>query len=125
MNLDFSEEQEMLREMMRGVCNEYCTLETVREMEDHSVGYPEGLSGEDIPIEARIITVADSFDAMTTSRPYRKALDRSFALEEIIRSRGTQFCPTVADVFVDIVSSFPEGLYRHINDTPVEEMQFD
>jgi alkylation response protein AidB-like acyl-CoA dehydrogenase len=43
MNLDFSEEQEMLREMIRGVCNEYCTLEVVREMEDHPVGYPQDL----------------------------------------------------------------------------------
>jgi alkylation response protein AidB-like acyl-CoA dehydrogenase len=43
MNLDFSEEQDMLREMVRGLCNEYCTLETVREMEDHAVGYPDEL----------------------------------------------------------------------------------
>ncbi len=39
MNLDFSEEQDMLREMIRGVCNEYCTVDVVREMEDHPVGY--------------------------------------------------------------------------------------
>jgi HD-GYP domain-containing protein (c-di-GMP phosphodiesterase class II) len=88
-------------------------------------GYPEGLAGEEIPIEARVIAVADSFDAMTTSRPYRKSLDRIAALEEIIRNRGTQFCPAVADIFVDIVSSFPEGLYRHINDAPVEELHFE
>ncbi len=43
MNLDFSEEQDMLREMIRGVCNEYCTVDVVREMEDHPVGYPDEL----------------------------------------------------------------------------------
>jgi alkylation response protein AidB-like acyl-CoA dehydrogenase len=43
MNLDFSEEQDMLREMIRGLCNEYCSVETVREMEDHAVGYPDEL----------------------------------------------------------------------------------
>ncbi len=87
------------------------------------LGYPDGLAGEEIPIEARIIAVADSFDAMTTSRPYRETMDRETALGEIVRNRGTQFCPSVADIFVDIVSSFPEGLYRHINDNQLESIR--
>lgn len=59
-------------------------------------GYPEGLSGNDIPIAARIVAVADTFDAMTTSRPYRAALSYDQAVAEIEREAGRQFDPGVA-----------------------------
>jgi len=62
-------------------------------------GYPNGLKGEDIPLGSRIIAVADSFDAITNSRPYRKALSYEEAMKEIIRCSGTQFDPLVVDVF--------------------------
>jgi len=61
-------------------------------------GYPDGLAGEDIPIGARIIMVADTLDAMTTDRPYRKALTFSKALEEMTRYAGRQFDPRLVDL---------------------------
>ncbi len=63
-------------------------------------GYPMGLKGEDIPFLSRIITLADAFDAMTSDRPYRKALPYSVALQEIKRCRGTQFDPGIVDMFI-------------------------
>ncbi len=65
-------------------------------------GYPDGLRGEAIPLASRIIAVADAFNAMTTDRPYRKALAAAEALTEIERCAGTQFDPGVADAFVRI-----------------------
>ncbi|MCK4518750.1 MAG: HD domain-containing protein [Candidatus Omnitrophica bacterium] len=67
-------------------------------------GYPDGRKGEDIPFEARIMAVADSFDAMTTERPYRKALTTKEALDEIVREKGSQFDPDIADAFLRCVS---------------------
>jgi putative two-component system response regulator len=64
-------------------------------------GY-HGLAGEDIPLHARITTLADAFDAMTTDRPYRAARSREEAIEEIRRERGGQFDPNVVDVFLDL-----------------------
>ena len=63
-------------------------------------GYPDGLAGEEIYLPARIFTVCDTFDAMTTDRPYRKALSIDDALHEIDRHAGTQFDPDVAREFV-------------------------
>jgi len=68
-------------------------------------GYPRGLSGEDIPLGARIFAVADTLDAMISDRPYRKALPLSHARAEIQRCSGTQFDPRVVAVFLSI----PEG----------------
>jgi HD-GYP domain-containing protein (c-di-GMP phosphodiesterase class II) len=58
-------------------------------------GYPDGLKGNQIPLAARILTVADAFDAMTSDRPYRRALSQEVAAAEIRRNAGTQFCPQV------------------------------
>jgi len=58
-------------------------------------GYPDGLKGKEIPLAARILTVADAFDAMTSDRPYRRALSQEVAAAEIRRNAGTQFCPDV------------------------------
>ncbi len=63
-------------------------------------GYPDRLSGEDIPMFARIIAVADTFDAMTTDRPYRKALTSAEAYAELRRCSGTQFDPAIVEKFV-------------------------
>ena len=63
-------------------------------------GYPEGLSGEDIPLGSRIIAVADAFDAITSTRPYRKAKTELFAVEEIKQNAGRQFDPEVIAPFL-------------------------
>ena len=63
-------------------------------------GYPRGLRGDEIPLGARIFSAADAFDAMTTNRPYRKALLPQMARDEIVRHSGTQFDPQVVQVFL-------------------------
>jgi HD-GYP domain-containing protein (c-di-GMP phosphodiesterase class II) len=65
-------------------------------------GYPTGLSGRAIPLEARLLGVADAFDAMTSARPYRAALSTDRALAEIATCAGSQFDPMVADAFLDV-----------------------
>ena len=65
-------------------------------------GYPRGLSGGDIPIRARIITIADSYDAMISERPYRRPLTHQEALEEIRKNAGTQFDPALAELFIKL-----------------------
>jgi len=65
-------------------------------------GYPNGLSGEDIPIEARICSVVDFFDALTMDRPYRKAVPNDEVVEMILSENGTSFDPSVVEVFVKV-----------------------
>ncbi|MGN6665065.1 MAG: HD-GYP domain-containing protein [Solirubrobacterales bacterium] len=68
-------------------------------------GYPDGLVGEEIPIEARIVTCCDAFSAMTTTRSYRKAMSTEVALEELHRCAGTQFDPEVVKALVELVET--------------------
>ncbi len=89
-------------------------LQPIRELEDSILGvkyhherhdgqgYPEGLKGESIPMIASIISVADSFDAMTTDRPYRRGLYKDAAIDEIRRLSGAQFNPNVASAFIEL-----------------------
>jgi putative two-component system response regulator len=72
-------------------------------------GYPTGLGGAAIPLGARVLAVVDAFDAMTSDRPYRRALPVEAAVEEIDRCAGGQFDPVVARVFVD---AWLEGAIR-------------
>jgi putative nucleotidyltransferase with HDIG domain len=65
-------------------------------------GYPSGKAGEEIPLEARVLAVADAFDAMTSDRPYRRALSRAQALAEVERCAGSQFDPAIAQVFLEL-----------------------
>lgn len=67
-------------------------------------GYPLGLCGEEIPLECRIITIADAFDAMTNDRPYRKAMSWESAIDELKRYAGIQFDPQLVEVFIRVVS---------------------
>ena len=66
-------------------------------------GYPQGLSGEDIPLLSRVISVVDAFDAMTSDRPYRKALTRAVAITEISDNSGSQFDPEITSLFLTLV----------------------
>ena len=77
-------------------------------------GYPRGLKGEQIPLGARIFTIADSLDAMISDRPYRKALPMPHAREEIRRCSGTQFDPRVVEVFSTIPEEHWIDLREHL-----------
>lgn len=82
-------------------------------------GYPEGLMGNQIPLAARIIAIADTFDAMTTKRVYRNKIDLETTLIEIKKNKGTQFDPEIADVFLKLFenknSKFPFDHQMEIN----------
>ena len=66
-------------------------------------GYPDGISGEDIPFEARIIAVADAYDAMSSKRSYRKVLPQAYVLDEMEKGKGTQFDPVFAEIMLDMI----------------------
>ena len=95
----------------------WMALKSVREFEEVSLmllhhheridggGYPGKLKGAQIPLGAKIIAVGDSYDALTTNRPYRTARSQGEALEELVRCRGTQFEPEVLDAFVKWIQS--------------------
>jgi HD-GYP domain-containing protein (c-di-GMP phosphodiesterase class II) len=70
-------------------------------------GYPLGLRGRSIPVEARLLAVADAFDAMTSPRPYRRTLTHAPALHEVERCAGTQFDPQLAELFCEVWSNQP------------------
>ena len=67
-------------------------------------GYPDGLAGEEIPLESRVILVADAFEAMTSDRPYRLAPGQSFAVRELGRHAGTQFDPSVVEALTRVLA---------------------
>jgi HAMP domain-containing protein len=67
-------------------------------------GYPDSLEGEAIPMQARIVAIADTFDAMTTNRPYQKAMELGYVVEKIKSFAGTRFDPKVVDAFVNAVA---------------------
>ena len=79
-------------------------------------GYPRGLKGDEIPLGARIFAVADTFDAMTSDRPYRKALPVSAAREEIQKFSGVQFDPRVVQAFLSKPDSFWGDIRKNIGD---------
>ena len=66
-------------------------------------GYIYGLEGKEIPLFARVISVADSFDAMTSNRVYREKQDKDYVINEIIRNKGTQFDAEIADVMLQLI----------------------
>lgn len=74
------------------------------------MGYPCGLKGEEIPLESRIIAVADAFDAITSDRPYRKGQSMEFGAREIVNHREDQFGPRVVDHFINIYKQIPEAI---------------
>ncbi|QRG66424.1 HD-GYP domain-containing protein [Brevibacillus choshinensis] len=72
-------------------------------------GYPQGLKGKQIPLIARILAVADSFDAMTSSRVYRDKSDKNHAIDQLKKNAGTQFDPAIVDVFINIIADRSGG----------------
>ncbi len=72
-------------------------------------GYPDGLSGKNIPLCARILAVADAYDAMKSDRPYRKALTEEIVIQELKRGSGTQFEPKIVEVFLEILKQNLSG----------------
>jgi len=66
-------------------------------------GYPDGIKGRDIPVQARIIAITDAYDALTTKRPYRGAIEKDAALEKLRKSAGTQFDPFLVEKFCEIM----------------------
>jgi putative nucleotidyltransferase with HDIG domain len=71
----------------------------------NGTGYPNGAKGEEIHVLARVLTLADSFDAMTAKRPYQKVMTFEEAFEEIRRCKGSHFDPELAEIFISAVSS--------------------
>jgi HD-GYP domain-containing protein (c-di-GMP phosphodiesterase class II) len=66
-------------------------------------GYPKGLKGEEIPLQSRIIMVADAYDAMTSERTYRKPLPEDIVIEELKKNAGTQFDSEIVKIFIEKV----------------------
>jgi HD-GYP domain-containing protein (c-di-GMP phosphodiesterase class II) len=103
MKLHTVEGQQML-DRVGGVLGEVGRV--VRSSHEHfdGSGYPDGLRGESIPIEARIVACCDAFSAMTTTRSYRRAMSAEAAREELIRNSGTQFDPRVAEALLEFIA---------------------
>jgi len=111
--LDSSEQEEMIRHVEYGASilerapslRRYIPAVRHHHERQDGAGYPDALSGDDIPLFAAIIAVADTFDAMTSTRPYRKAFSEEKALQELVRVAGTQLRADLVTVFVGLVHS--------------------
>jgi putative nucleotidyltransferase with HDIG domain len=113
------EEQEVMRDhctrgyhMLRKIPFLAEAAEIVFSHQEHfdGTGYPNGLRGNEIPIGSRVFALADTLDAITSDRPYRKARNFDVAREEILRCSGTQFDPAVVEVFLKI----PNDLWHEL-----------
>jgi HD-GYP domain-containing protein (c-di-GMP phosphodiesterase class II) len=98
-------EGERMLNRVGGVLAEVGTIVRASHEDFDGSGYPDGLSGDQIPIEARIVTCCDAFSAMTTTRSYRKAMSTEAAVTELKRCAGTQFDPDVVAVLVELIES--------------------
>jgi putative nucleotidyltransferase with HDIG domain len=128
------EEQEIMREhcprgyhMLRKIPFLAEAAEIVFTHQEHfdGNGYPNGLRGNQIPIGARIFAVADTLDAITSDRPYRKARSFDVAREEILRCSGTQFDPAVVEVFLKMPSELWQELRAEITNQNKRFSTFD
>lgn len=73
-------------------------------------GYPDGLKGDEIPFLARVLTVVDSFDAMTSNRPYNKRKSYEEGIQELRRCSGVQFDPSIAEIFIEVIKKSRDNL---------------
>ena len=117
-----NEWEEIKRHPERG----YRILKTVNDMSEMAAcvlfyhekwdgsGYPKGLKGEEIPLQSRIIAVADAYDAMTSERNYRIALPEAYAIVELPKNAGLQFDPELVKVFIEKV------LHQPLDNTRIE-----
>lgn len=96
-------------EMLAGASLVEPALDAIRHHHERwdGTGYPLGVKGEQVPLLARIIAVADSYDAMTSARPYRAPLDASEAVQELAAGRGSQFDPRCVDAMLTVLPSLP------------------
>ncbi len=100
-------------EILRHVIDLVNCLPAILHHHEHhdGKGYPSNLKGKNIPLEARLLAIADSYDAMTSLRSYRKQLSPQQALDELKRCAGTQFDPELVDIFVKTIEqTLPKGL---------------
>jgi putative nucleotidyltransferase with HDIG domain len=114
------EEMEIIRKHPTHGARMIESIEPMREARDiirhhheyyDGSGYPDGLKGENIPLGARIIAVADAFDAMTTNRPYRKALPMDKVVRELRDFSGRQFDPDIVEILIGILDE--KGILQH------------
>jgi len=113
-------------EILRHVIDLVNCLPAIRHHHEHydGRGYPAGLRGDKIPMEARLLAVADAYDAMTSPRPYRKQLSSEKALAELKRCAGTQFDPRMVEVLCNIIKpSRPKNLQVKIRRTDKDQTQ--
>jgi HD-GYP domain-containing protein (c-di-GMP phosphodiesterase class II) len=103
-------EGERMLNRIGGVLSEAGTIVRASHEDFDGSGYPDGLAGEQIPIEARIVTCCDAFSAMTTTRSYRKAMPTEAALKELRACAGTQFDPRVVELLAALVEAEAEPL---------------
>ncbi len=124
-----SDEMEQMRHhpliganILKPVAFPWAITPIVRHHHEHfdGTGYPAGLRGEEIPLLARILTAADSYEAMTADRPYRRGLAADAALEELKSCAGSQFDPRIVSLLVEIVNNEEheaEGAHAHVSDS--------
>jgi putative nucleotidyltransferase with HDIG domain len=101
------------------MAREACVLEAVAEIVRHhherfdGTGYPDGLAGTAIPVEARIVAACDAYSAMTTERPYQRARSQDDAIEELRRSAGSHLDPAVVEALIAELGARREAAARH------------
>lgn len=109
-----SEEYEIIKthsEIGYNILNKVKSLKNIAVIVKHhherwdGAGYPTGISGKDIPLESRIINIADAYDAMISNRIYRDNLSKALAIREIRNNMGKQFDPIIARLFIDLIQS--------------------
>jgi HD-GYP domain-containing protein (c-di-GMP phosphodiesterase class II) len=88
-------------------------------------GYPDGLQGEEIPLGARVLTLADSLDAMLSDRPYRSTNAFEDVLAEVARCSGTQFDPDVVAAFISLTKEKDRDFFKNSATTVAHSMQLD